>query len=126
MVTRRGGLLATAALLALASNGNAAVNRGTGRIDQARLESAARDADNWLTYGRTYAEQRFSELAHVNDGNIGQLGLAWATELDTARGQEATPGRASCRTLRSLRLPRARIPLRLGPLRLRPPLRRRR
>jgi len=91
MVTRRGGLLATAALLALASNGNAADNRGTARIDQARLESAARDADNWLTYGRTYAEQRFSELAHVNDGNIRQLGLAWATELDTARGQEATP-----------------------------------
>ena len=60
MVTRRGGLLATAALLALASNGNAADNRGTARIDQARLESAARDADNWLTYGRTYAEQRFS------------------------------------------------------------------
>jgi PQQ-dependent dehydrogenase (methanol/ethanol family) len=61
------------------------------RIDQARLEAAASDADNWLTYGRTYAEQRFSELAQVNDGNIGQLGLAWSVELDTARGQEATP-----------------------------------
>ena len=78
MVMRLGGLLATAALLALASNGSAADNGGTARVDQARLEAAASDADNWLTYGRTYAEQRFSELAHVNDGNIGELRLAWA------------------------------------------------
>jgi len=91
MVMRLGGLLATTVLLALASNGSGADNGDAARVDQARLEAAASDADNWLTYGRTYAEQRFSELARVNDGNIGQLGLAWATELDTARGQEATP-----------------------------------
>jgi PQQ-dependent dehydrogenase (methanol/ethanol family) len=84
-------MLATAALLALASSCSGADYAGTARIDQARLEAAASDADNWLTYGRTYAEQRFSELVQVNDGNIGQLGLAWAVELDTARGQEATP-----------------------------------
>jgi PQQ-dependent dehydrogenase (methanol/ethanol family) len=83
--------LATAALLALASGCSGAGNGGTAQIDQARLEAAANEADNWLTYGRTYAEQRFSELALVNDGNIGRLGLAWAVELDTARGQEATP-----------------------------------
>src|SRR4030095_9449639 len=91
MVERFGRLLATAALLALAGSSSAASNAGVARIDQARLEAAAGDANNWLTYGRTYAEQRFSELAQVNDGNIGQLGLAWAAELDTARGQEATP-----------------------------------
>ncbi len=84
-------MLATAALLALASSSSVADNGGPARIDQARLDAAASDADNWLTYGRTYAEQRFSELVQVNDGNIGQLGLAWAVELDTTRGQEATP-----------------------------------
>jgi len=84
-------MLATAALLALAGCKSGTHDAGPARIDQARLEAAASDADNWLTYGRTYAEQRFSELAQVNDGNIGQLGLAWAVELDTTRGQEATP-----------------------------------
>lgn len=45
----------------------------------------------WLSYGRDYGEQRFSPLAQVNDGNVGQLGLAWFHDLETARGQEATP-----------------------------------
>ncbi|HZF17520.1 MAG TPA: PQQ-dependent dehydrogenase, methanol/ethanol family [Steroidobacteraceae bacterium] len=91
MTKRFESLLAAAALLALASSWSGADGKGPARIDQARLEAAASDADNWLTYGRTYAEQRFSELAKINDGNVGGLGLAWAVELDTARGQEATP-----------------------------------
>jgi alcohol dehydrogenase (cytochrome c)/quinohemoprotein ethanol dehydrogenase len=45
----------------------------------------------WLNYGRDYAEQRFSPLALITDKNVGQLGLAWSADLDTARGQEATP-----------------------------------
>jgi len=45
----------------------------------------------WLTYGRDMGEQRFSPLTAINTDNVGQLGLAWAADLDTARGQEATP-----------------------------------
>lgn len=45
----------------------------------------------WLSYGRDYGEQRFSPLTQVNDANVGQLGLAWFHDLETARGQEATP-----------------------------------
>ena len=30
-------------------------------------------------------------LGMINDGNVGELGLAWYADLDTARGQEATP-----------------------------------
>ncbi|MGX7894514.1 PQQ-dependent dehydrogenase, methanol/ethanol family [Tsuneonella sp. HG222] len=62
-----------------------------GRIDQARLEAAEDDPDNWLSHGRTYAEQRYSPLEDVNDGNVGDLALAFSVPLDTARGQEATP-----------------------------------
>ncbi|WP_225009698.1 MULTISPECIES: PQQ-dependent dehydrogenase, methanol/ethanol family [Novosphingobium] len=52
----------------------------------------AQGSDNeWLSYGRDYGEQRFSPLTAVNDQNVGQLGLAWFADLDTARGQEATP-----------------------------------
>jgi quinohemoprotein ethanol dehydrogenase len=52
---------------------------------------AAADGNEWLTYGRDYAEQRFSPLTQVSDANVGELGLAWFADLDTARGQEATP-----------------------------------
>ena len=46
---------------------------------------------DWLSYGRTYDEQRFSPLKDINTQNAAQLGLAWFADLDTARGQEATP-----------------------------------
>src|SRR6187551_1389100 len=52
---------------------------------------AAADGNEWLSYGRDYGEQRFSPLTQVSDANVGELGLAWFADLDTARGQEATP-----------------------------------
>ena len=60
-------------------------------VDAARIEGADRDSANWLTYGRTYSEQRFSPLKAINDSNVSQLGLVWHFDLDTHRGQEATP-----------------------------------
>src|SRR5581483_2711822 len=62
-----------------------------GAVDQARLTAADQDQNDWLSYGRTYSEQRFSPLTQVNTGNVGQLGLAWHYQFDTERGQEATP-----------------------------------
>jgi len=52
---------------------------------------AAPPPGEWLSYGRDYSEQRFSPLEGINAGNVGQLGLAWSADLETARGQEATP-----------------------------------
>jgi quinohemoprotein ethanol dehydrogenase len=60
-------------------------------VDSARIINADRDAANWLTHGRTYTEQRFSPLKQINDSNVANLGLAWHFDLDTHRGQEATP-----------------------------------
>jgi quinohemoprotein ethanol dehydrogenase len=60
-------------------------------VDGARIANADAEPGNWLTYGRTYSEQRFSPLAGINDKNAKQLGLAWFADLDTNRGQEATP-----------------------------------
>jgi PQQ-dependent dehydrogenase (methanol/ethanol family) len=62
-----------------------------GQVTEARLLAAEEDGDNWLSHGRTYAEQRFSPLTDINAGNVSQLTLAWAVEFDTNRGQEATP-----------------------------------
>ena len=60
-------------------------------VDTARIEGADRDPANWMTYGRTYSEQRFSPLSKITPDNVGQLGLAWFADLETNRGQEATP-----------------------------------
>jgi quinohemoprotein ethanol dehydrogenase len=60
-------------------------------VDAARLLDADRDSGNWMSHGRTYTEQRFSPLKQINDSNVSQLGLAWHFDLDTHRGQEATP-----------------------------------
>jgi len=60
-------------------------------VDQDRLLNADADIGNWLTYGRTYQEQRFSPLDQINDKNIDQLGLAWSLELPTNQNVESTP-----------------------------------
>ena len=64
---------------------------GPAAVDDARLRAADADAANWMSHGRTYAEQRFSPLAEINDGNVARLGLAWSQTLDFDRGVEATP-----------------------------------
>jgi alcohol dehydrogenase (cytochrome c)/quinohemoprotein ethanol dehydrogenase len=60
-------------------------------VNESRIIHADREPGNWMTYGRTYDEQRFSPLNRINDHNVAQLGLAWFFDLDTKRGQEATP-----------------------------------
>jgi len=61
------------------------------RVDESRMLNADQEPGNWMSYGRTYSEQRFSPLNQINDQNVGQLGLAWSVDLDIRRGQEATP-----------------------------------
>uniref|UniRef100_UPI0027B9DF10 PQQ-binding-like beta-propeller repeat protein n=1 Tax=Pseudomonas sp. TaxID=306 RepID=UPI0027B9DF10 len=72
-----------------------ALLRGTSCWAASTADQQLLDADktpqNWLQHGRDYAEQRFSPLKQIDTGNVANLGLAWAYELDTHRGQEATP-----------------------------------
>ena len=60
-------------------------------VTAARIVGADGEPGAWLTTGRTYSEQRFSPLTKINERNAGGLGLAWYADLDTQRGQEATP-----------------------------------
>jgi alcohol dehydrogenase (cytochrome c)/quinohemoprotein ethanol dehydrogenase len=60
-------------------------------VTVARIVGADSEPSNWLTHGRTYAEQRFSPLAAITRHNVQGLKLAWYLDLDTKRGQEATP-----------------------------------
>ena len=60
-------------------------------LDDSGLRNANNDAGNWLMYGRTYDDHRFSPLTQINEQSIGKLGLAWSREFGTTRGLEATP-----------------------------------
>ena len=60
-------------------------------VDGTRIINADQEPGNWMSHGRTYSDQRFSPLKQINDQNVGQLALAWYMDLDTRRGQEATP-----------------------------------
>ncbi len=80
--------------LLLASAQPARTEPGVGRratVSDERLRQADSDANNWITYGRTYSEQRYSPLEQITDANVAGLRLAWYYDLDTNRGQEATP-----------------------------------
>ena len=81
--------LLVAAGVALALAGCA--KGGASAVDGRRIVEADKHPGDWMSYGRTYDEQRFSPLTKINDANVGQLGLAWFADLDTDRGQEATP-----------------------------------
>ena len=69
----------------------AAVERPAAWIDDDRIANADAEPENWLAHGRTWSEQRFSPLDQINASNVGGLSLAWYADLDTTRGQEATP-----------------------------------
>ncbi len=60
-------------------------------VDATRMGGADHEPGNWMSYGRTYSEQRFSPLSQITADNVKQLGLVWYADLDTNRGQEATP-----------------------------------
>ena len=56
-----------------------------------------RDADSeenvgdWLSYSRTWDEQRFSPLTQINVDTVERLGLAWFDDLETMRGVQSSP-----------------------------------
>jgi len=60
-------------------------------VDEAVIRATEQAGGEWLSHGRTYAEQRFSPLKQIDASNVKSLGLAWYMDLDNTRGLEATP-----------------------------------
>lgn len=56
-----------------------------------RIAVSAKDGRDWMVYGRTHSEQRFSTLTQINNGNVNKLGLAWKMDLPTLDGPVSTP-----------------------------------
>jgi quinohemoprotein ethanol dehydrogenase len=57
--------------------------------DQAMADES--QGENWLAFGRTYSEQRFSPLDQVNTSNISDLKVDWYMDLPNDRGLVSTP-----------------------------------
>jgi quinohemoprotein ethanol dehydrogenase len=70
---------------------NPPATRPAGAVDEARMQAALTDPDNWIAGGRDQDGTYYSPLTRINDKNIGELGFAWQYDLGTHRGQEATP-----------------------------------
>lgn len=96
-LARIGLLAALAALTAGAAAAAAygapagASQRGPAWVTASRLAHPGAEPQNWLAVGHDYGDTRFSPLDAINDRNVGRLHLAWYYDLDTHRGQEATP-----------------------------------
>jgi quinohemoprotein ethanol dehydrogenase len=62
------------------------------RIDDLALKNAGKTGEEWLTYGLTPGETRYSPLKQIDTSNVSRLGLAWSFQLGNGGGnQEATP-----------------------------------
>jgi alcohol dehydrogenase (cytochrome c) len=60
-------------------------------VDDARLLAAGEERSGWLTYGRDYANQRFSPLAQIDAGNVTRLRPAWQFRSGVSATFQATP-----------------------------------
>jgi PQQ-dependent dehydrogenase (methanol/ethanol family) len=63
------------------------------KVDDTALRNVARGkGEEWLSYGFTPQETRYSPLSQINASNVSRLGLAWSYEVGPGGGgQEATP-----------------------------------
>ncbi len=77
--------------LAAIGAGSARAARAPGDVDQARLDAADSEPQNWFTAGRDTGGRYYSPLEQINTTNADKLGFAWQYDLSTNRGQEATP-----------------------------------
>ena len=61
------------------------------QVTAERLLKAAEEPSQWMTYGGSYSEQRFSTLAKINRDTVKTLGLSWFADYDTNLQQTGTP-----------------------------------
>ena len=93
------GVLTAVSLVAFAASnrfhpptvdGGAAAT-AVGNVTADRLHRAATEPDQWLTVGGGPDGTYHSALQQINSANVSSLGFAWAYDLGTYRGLEATP-----------------------------------
>jgi quinohemoprotein ethanol dehydrogenase len=84
-------LASTAHALWAAQTPGAAQTPVAGEVTDKRIVAESAQGENWFVKGGNFDGQHYSPLARINEANIDQLGLAWATDLPVADGISATP-----------------------------------
>jgi PQQ-dependent dehydrogenase (methanol/ethanol family) len=74
----------------IASHGTAAP-AASGNVTEDRVLAESPVGANWLVKGGSFKQQQFSPLKQITDKNVGTLGLAWATEIDSPMGLASEP-----------------------------------
>ncbi len=85
------GLLLSTAVVACCALNETAVAGAAANVTAERLVKAAKEPGQWMTYGGTYSEQRFSPLEQINAGNVSTLGLQWFADYETNQDQHGSP-----------------------------------
>ncbi|MEO8098694.1 MAG: PQQ-binding-like beta-propeller repeat protein [Acidobacteriota bacterium] len=93
---RNPGIALIAALIAVLLAGWTVIAQQPRQVDDAALKTGSKTGEEWISYGGSWSEQRYSPLNQINASNIGRLGLAWTAEIPLAPGnaqthQEGTP-----------------------------------
>src|SRR5579863_9115315 len=71
---------------------SAAFGQQAKAVDDTVLRNAGTTGAEWLSYGLTPGETRYSPLNQINASNVNRLGLAWSYDVGPGGGsQEATP-----------------------------------
>ena len=78
--------LACASFVAISS-----VAQAQAVIDDKRLQAAAKEDGNWLTFGHDYTNQRFSALKQVDRTNVAKLAPAWIYQFGTVASTQMQP-----------------------------------
>src|SRR5436305_5257163 len=64
----------------------------TRRLDDVAIRNAGKTGEEWLTYGLTPGETRYSPLKQIDASNVKRLGLSWSYDVGLGGGnQEGTP-----------------------------------
>src|SRR5438067_6067736 len=51
------------------------------RLDDVAIRNAGKTGEEWLTYGLTPGETRYSPLKQIDTSNVSRLGLAWSYDV---------------------------------------------
>lgn len=62
-----------------------------GTVDDSRLIGANSETTDWLTYGHSYDNQRFSTLAEIDRSNVARLAPRWIFQTGIAATFQTTP-----------------------------------
>jgi PQQ-dependent dehydrogenase (methanol/ethanol family) len=62
------------------------------QVTDLALKAAGKTGTEWISYGLTPGETRYSPLNQINTSNVSRLGLSWSYDIGQGGGnQEATP-----------------------------------